>query len=184
MNKKMLIAIGAALLFAVGVVSWLIFGGKAVRVPVGKNTTLQIAATMKNSVITRESEGKKLWEFTVGEAQADKNKNNLILKGIKGKVYQKDGGVIDISADRGVIVNSKNSFALAGHVKAVDSKGTVFTCDKINYKQDKNENVITATGHVVMTKGENKASADWASTTTAFEVVKMKGNAKVEKGGN
>ena len=35
-----------------------------------------------------------------------------------------------------------------------------------------------------MTKGENKASADWASTTTAFEVVKMKGNAKVEKGGN
>lgn len=184
MNKKMFMAIGAALVIAVGVVSWLIFGGKAVRVNVGKDTTLQIAATLKNSVVSRESEGKKLWEFSVGETMADKNKNNLVLKDIKGKLYQKDGGVIEVSADKGTMVNTKNDFTFEGNVKASDSKGTVFTCDKINYKQEKDQNIITAIGNVVLIRGENKASADWASTTTELEVVKLKGNARVEKGGN
>ena len=60
MNKKMLMAIGAALLFGAAVVGWLIFGGKAVRVQLDKNTHLEMAATLKNSVISRESEVKKL----------------------------------------------------------------------------------------------------------------------------
>ena len=185
MNKKMLMAIGAALAFGALVVGWLIFGGKAVRVPLAKNTHLEMAATLKNSVISRESEGKKLWDFTVADTKLDKIGNTLIFEGIKGKSYQSDGGVIDISADKGRMVQNKNDFTLQGHVKAQESKGTTFTCDKISYKAQKNKKdaVITAVGHVVMTKDDRKASADWATTTTAFEAVKLKGHAKVVKGG-
>ena len=42
---------------------------------------------------------------------------------------------------------------------------------------------ITGGGNVKMIKGEWKATADTAITTSAFQSVKLKGNAKVEKGG-
>ncbi|MDO4177658.1 MAG: LPS export ABC transporter periplasmic protein LptC [Phascolarctobacterium sp.] len=180
MNKKTLIAVGAAVVFAGAIICWLIFGG-TVKVPAGKGVTATVNSTMKNTTLTRESEGKKLWEFTVGEADTDKDRNKVILKGITGKVYRKDGSSINVVADRGIIVANKNDFTLEGKVKFTDSNGAELTTDKINYKQD--QETITATGHVLMTKDDYRASADLATTTTSLENVKLKGHAKVEKGG-
>lgn len=180
MNNKMVMTIAGAVVIAVGIISWLVFGGTA-KIPVGNGVSVTTNATMKNTTITRESDGKKLWEFTVGKATSDKDRNRIVLNGIKGKLYRKDGSFIDVVADKGVALTNKNDFSLEGNVKFTDSEGSELTTDKINYKQDKQ--IITATGHVVMKKGVYRAYADMATTTSALENVKLKGHAKVEKGG-
>lgn len=180
MNNKAIMAIVGAIVFTVGIICWLIFGGTA-KIPVGNGVSVTVNATMKNSTITRETDGKKLWEFTVGEAISDKNRNHVVLKGVKGKLYRKNGTFIDVTADKGIAIANKNDFTLEGNVKFIGSDGAELTTDKINYKQDKE--IITATGHVVMKKDIYRAYADMATTTSALENVKLKGHAKVEKGG-
>lgn len=180
MNNKMVMAIVGAVVFTVGIICWLIFGGTA-KIPVGQGVSVDVNATMKNTTITRESEGKKIWEFTIGEATSDKDRKVIVLNGIKGKLYRKDGSFADVTADKGIALADKNDFSLEGNVKFTDSEGSELTTDKINYKQDKE--IITATGHVVMKRGLYKAYADEATTTSALENVKLKGHAKVEKGG-
>ena len=53
--------------------------------------------------------------------------------------------------------------------------------DKVAYNQAKE--LITATGHVKLVKEPYTAMGDWAQTTSAFQKLKLKGNAKVTKGG-
>ena len=128
-----------------------------------------------------EKDGKKLWEFTVEEVVNDKAKNTAYLKGIKGKVYRADGSFIDISADKGSAGMKSNDFFLEGNIKAVLNTGGELYADKISWNQEKE--LITATGHFKMHKDAYTATADSAVTTSAFKHIKLKGNAKVEKGG-
>ncbi len=163
------------------VVCWLIFGSKMpVKVPVGKDIT--IGANMKNTVISREQDGKKIWEFLVEEANQETKNNQLYLKGIKGKVYRKDGKVIDIVGDKGQLAVSSNDFILMGNVKAELKDEGQITCNLVKWEQ-KTE-TITATGKVVIVKGNIKVSGDKAVTTSALKKLKVTGHAKAEKGGN
>ncbi len=182
-NKKALIAIGSSILIAGVIIAWLMFGGSApVNVNMGDGVSAQFNASLKNSVIKREKDGKMLWEFTVGEVINDKTKNQAILKDVKGKVYRNDGSYLDITAEKGSAVLDGNNFALEGKVQAVLSSGGKLLADKVSWQQDKE--IITATGHVKLYKDEWFASADKATTTSAFKKLKLTGNAKVEKGGD
>lgn len=181
-NKKGLLAIGAGIVIAGAIIAWLMLGGSApVNVNLGNGVNAQLNASLKNSVLHREKDGKKLWEFTVEEVVNDKQQNMAYLKGIKGKIYRSDGSFIDISADKGLAQIGMDDFALEGSVKAVLNTGGELYADKISWKQK--EDSITGEGHVKMIKDEWTATADAAATTSAFQKIKLKGNAKVEKGG-
>ena len=130
--------------------------------------------------MTQEVE-KIIKEFTVEEVVNDKAKNTAYLKGIKGKVYRADGSFIDISADKGSAGMKSNDFFLEGNIKAVLNTGGELYADKISWNQEKE--LIMATGHFKMHKDAYTATADSAVTTSAFKHIKLKGNAKVEKGG-
>lgn len=179
-NKKVILSVLAGLVVAGGIIAWLLLGGNK-PVNVAPGVSAQVNASLKNSVLKREQDGKKLWEFTVEEIVNDKSKNMAYLKGIKGKVYRNDGSYIDISADKGMAEINKNDFSLEGKVKAVLNTGGELYADKITWNQ-KSE-LITATGHFKMLKDAYTATADKAETTSAFKQLKLKGNAKVVKGG-
>ena len=169
-NKKALMAIGGSILLAGAIIAWLMFGGSApVNVNMGDGVSAKFNASLKNSVIKREKDGKMLWEFTVGEVINDKTKNQAVLKDVKGKVYRNDGSYLDITAERGSAVIDGNNFALEGKVQAVLSSGGKLLADKVAWQQDKDEWF---------------ASADKAITTSAFKKLKLTGNARVEKGGD
>lgn len=181
-NKKAVLSVITGVAVAGAVIAWLMFGGNApVQIDVGNGVTAQVNASLKNSVLKREKDGKLLWQFTVSEVINDKKKNSAYLKGIKGKVYRSDGSFIDIVADKGTAVINSNDFSLEGSVKAVLNTGGELYADKITWNQ--NKELITGTGNVKMLKDNWTATADTAITTSAFESVKLKGNAKVEKGG-
>ena len=181
-NKKVILSIAAGIVVAGSLIAWLMLGGdKPVNVNLGKGVSAQLNASLKNSVLQREKDGKKLWEFTVAEVINDKAQNMAYLKGIKGKVYRKDGSYLDIVAEKGQAALNKNDFAVEGNVKAVLNTGGELYADKVAYDQAKE--LITATGHVKLVKEPYTAMGDWAQTTSAFQKLKLKGNAKVTKGG-
>lgn len=181
-NKKVILSIAAGIVVAGSLIAWLMLGGdKPVNVNLGKGVSAQLNASLKNSVLQREKDGKKLWEFTVAEVINDKAQNIAYLKGIKGKVYRKDGSYLDIVAEKGQAALNKNDFAVEGNVKAVLNTGGELYADKVAYNQAKE--LITATGHVKLVKEPYTAMGDWAQTTSAFQKLKLKGNAKVTKGG-
>ena len=181
-NKKVILSIAAGIVVAGSLIAWLMLGGdKPVNVDLGKGVSAQLNASLKNSVLQREKDGKKLWEFTVAEVINDKAQNMAYLKGIKGKVYRKDGSYLDIVAEKGQAALNKNDFAVEGNVKAVLNTGGELYADKVAYNQAKE--LITATGHVKLVKEPYTAMGDWAQTTSAFQKLKLKGNAKVTKGG-
>ena len=181
-NKKVILSIAAGIVVAGSLIAWLMLGGdKPVNVNLGKGVSAQLNASLKNSVLQREKDGKKLWEFTVAEVINDKAQNMAYLKGIKGKVYRKDGSYLDIVAEKGQAALNKNDFAVEGNVKAVLNTGVELYADKVAYNQAKE--LITATGHVKLVKEPYTAMGDWAQTTSAFQKLKLKGNAKVTKGG-
>ena len=181
-NKKVILSIAAGIVVAGSLIAWLMLGGdKPVNVNLGKGVSAQLNASLKNSVLQREKDGKKLWEFTVAEVINDKAQNMAYLKGIKGKVYRKDGSYLDIVAEKGQAALNKNDFAVEGNVKAVLNTGGELYADKVAYNQAKE--LITATGHVKLVKEPYTAIGDWAQTTSAFQKLKLKGNAIVTKGG-
>ena len=181
-NKKVILSIAAGIVVAGSLIAWLMLGGdKPVNVNLGKGVSAHLNASLKNSVLQREKDGKKLWEFTVAKVINDKAQNMAYLKGIKGKVYRKDGSYLDIVAEKGQAALNKNDFAVEGNVKAVLNTGGELYADKVAYNQAKE--LITATGHVKLVKEPYTAMGDWAQTTSAFQKLKLKGNAKVTKGG-
>ena len=92
-NKKVVLSVLAGIVIAGAIIAWLMLSGdKPITVKPGDGVTAQINASLKNSMVKREKDGKKLWEFTVEEVVNDKAKNTAYLKGIKGKVYRADGG--------------------------------------------------------------------------------------------
>lgn len=112
----------------------------------GNGVSAQVNASLKNSELKREKNGKLLWKFTVAEVVNDKQANTAYLKGIKGKIYRDDGSYIDISADKGSAEISKNDFSLEGKVQAVLNTGGEFYADKITWNQTKE--TITGSGNV------------------------------------
>ncbi len=182
-NNKLVLAMIACVVIAAGIIGWLYFGGdKPVNVDAGKGVTVKTNAAMKNSVLKREENGRVLWEFTVEEVENDNQKKTAILKGIKGKVYRTDGSYIDVSADSGTAQLAGNDFSAIGHVKAVLNTGGTLDADRINWNQ-KTEKIV-GIGHIKITKDGYVATADRAETTSAFTELKLKGHAKVQKGGN
>ena len=85
------------------------------------------------------------------------------------------------TVDRTAVVAYLADFFLEGHVQAKLTSGGEFFADKVSWQQK--DELITAQGHVKLVKDDYTAVADEASTTSAFQSVKLKGNAKVTKGG-
>ncbi len=181
-NKTVILAIAGGLLISAALIAWLVFGGSGpMQINAGKGITAQVNSSMKNSLISRERDGKKLWEFTIAEAVNDDAKKKTLLKGVKGRVYRSDGSYIDVKSDGGTMLLAKDDFTLQGHVWAQLSTGGTLLADKVNWLQKQER--LTATGHVKLEKDGWVATGDKAVTGGAFKKLTMTGKAKLEKGG-
>lgn len=173
--------VGGALAFTALIITWLMFGGKSpMQVALDNGVKARFNATLKDSDIQREKDGKLLWEFHVKEAANDQVERKTILKGITGKVYRADGSYMDVSADMGEMMSNQQDFFLQDNVQAIYSlDGSKLKADKITWNQQKE--IITGVGNVQMWKGDWYARGDKAVTTSAFKKIELSGNARVEK---
>ena len=181
-NKKAVAAICGGIVVAGGILSWLLYGGEvSTNVDLGNDIKGKINASLKDSVIHREKNGVKLWEFKVGEVINDKFTDRAALKGITGKLYRNDGTYLNVSAESGFMEMNTNNFTLEGKVKAVISDGSGYLyADGITWQQEDGQ--IVAQGNVKLQKDQWYAEADKAVTTSAFKTLTLQGKAMVEKG--
>lgn len=184
-NKNAIMFVGCGLLIGGAIIGWL-FNGKppAAEINTDKGIYAKVNATMKDTYVAREKDGVKLWEFNVAELEQDRKANKVYLRGLKGKVYQKNGDIIEVTAEGGeATLNKKdNNFSVSGKVSAIATDGSKVYADKFEYVEK--DKFIKASGNVRVQREDYAAWADIAETTADFERFKLKGHAKVEKGGN
>ena len=183
-NKKTLLGIIIGILAFAGIFAWLVLGSHIPNPTQKNNNEVTITPKVKNSTISRTVNGKKLWEFTVGEV-VSQNEDNLAFKDIKGKIFLDNGDVMDITAGSGKAQVKNNDFSLESGVIARLQKGGFLKAESVQWlaKGD----VLTALGkqkvQVKIIKDEIQVTADKVTTSSKLDQVKANGNALLEKGG-
>lgn len=179
--SKVFFAIGGALIIAASIIAWLMFGGVGpVKVVLDNGIKAKFSATLKDTEISREKDGKKLWLFKVNEVINDQTSGRAFLRGIKGKVYREDGSYFDVSAKDGEMKMGKQDFEVRNEVVAVlSSDKSKLVADRVTWIDKKQE--ITATGHVEIWKDDWYARGDKAITDGSFKRLRLVGNAYVER---
>jgi len=171
----------AAILIATIIIGWLMFGGKGpLDVTLDKGVKAKFNATMRNTEISREKDGKPLWWFNVDEVVSDQTNGKTYLKGIKGKTYRSDGSYFDISANAGEMITGSQDFDLNDNVHVTHSRdGSKLLADKVSWNDKSGE--ITAEGHVQLWKSEWYAKADKGICSNNFNKLHFFGNSYVER---
>jgi len=180
-NKVVFGSIGGALLIAAGIITWLMFGGMGpMEVVIDSGIKAKFAATLKNTELSREKNGKMIWHFKIDEVIKDQVSDKTIMKGIKGKVYRDDGSYFDVIAKDGEMKNNTQDFVVRNSVSAVlSSDGSKIIADQVIWEDRKQ--LITAVGNVQFWKEDWYARGDKAITTGAFKKVRLFGHAYVER---
>lgn len=139
--------------------------------------------TFSGSTIVEQENGKKLWEMTAETMQVNNATNKVQLGNFKGTMYRKDGSKLDIVARQAEIDTKTKDIAMEGDIKATSSSdGAVFMAAKANWAGK--DRKLFGSGGITLTRGDTVATGDAIEGEELLERVKIKGNARIIKGGN
>lgn len=138
-------------------------------------------AAVYNTVLTREKDGKLLWELKVGKG-VEISKKCVRIDNVDGMVHLKNGDILYVKADGGEIQILKNEFSLDGNVDVYLKNGGALKAEKVQWQQDADK--LFAEGKVKVSKEDLVAEADKIITSGELKHFVLKGNAHVERGGN
>ena len=164
------------------VFAWL-FWGSTVPEPTDKTKKVETdttKATVHNTVLHRDADGKRLWEMNVGEA-IQLNDNLIRAKQLEGTVYLNNGDEMYVTAKAGEIRTKRDVFTLTDGVTARLKQGGFLKAKKVEWIQKKD--ILTATGAVKVIKEDMMATAEKIITSSKLEHFKLKDKAHVERGG-
>ena len=182
-HKKAILAVGSGLLVLFLIFAWL-FWGSTVPEPTDKtkqNAGSTVKATVHNTVLNRDENGKKKWKLKVEEATQENN-GVITAKKLDGIVYLNNDDEMHVTAEAGKISDKNNRFELSGKVTARLKKGGFLKADKVEWNQAKD--ILIATGAVKVVKDDMLASAEKIITTSKLKHFKLIKNAHVERGGH
>ena len=91
-------------------------------------STDKVSFDVDNASFYGQGENDTLFSVTVSNFKEDKQEQAVFFKQIKGKIFLKDGGWVDISTNDGDYKKSKNLFSMRGNISLLDSdKNEVYT---------------------------------------------------------
>ena len=181
-NKNTILAVVAGLGALFLVFAWL-FWGSTVPEPTSKTKKAETdttKATVYNTVLHRDADGKRLWELKVGEA-IQVNDNLVRAKQLEGTVYLSNGDEMYVTAKAAEVKIKSNEFMLTNGVTARLKQGGFLKADRVEWKEK--QDILTATGAVKVVKDDMLAMAEKIITSSKFEHFKLKDKAHVERGG-
>ena len=183
MKNKNAILMAAAGLVVLFLIFAALFWGSTVPEPTDKTKKTETdttKATVNNTVLHRDADGKRLWEMNVGEA-IQLNDNLIRAKQLKGTIYLSNGDEMYVTANGADIKIKSNEFTLTNGVTARLKQGGFLKAKKVEWIQKKD--VLTATGAVKVIKEDMTATAEKIITSSKLEHFKLKDKAHVERGG-
>jgi hypothetical protein len=134
---------------------------------------------MTGGEIIENQDGEKVWELKAESIEIDEKTSQNILAGVKGKLYRKAGGTIDIAAGGGTYSPGIAQIQLSGGVVAVYSEGWTLKCQEISWASA--ENLIVAKGGAEFAKGDLWVQGDEIITDRELMKIKVAGGS-VRKG--
>ena len=183
MKNKNTILMGAAGLIVLFLIFAWLFWGSTVPEPTDKTKKVETdrtLATVHNTVLHRDADGKRIWELKVGEA-IQLNDNLVRAKQLEGTVYLNNGDEMYVTADAAEVKIKTNEFTLTNGVTARLKQGGFLKANKVEWNQKKD--ILTATGAVKVVKEDMMATAEKIITSSKLEHFKLKDKAHVERGG-
>ena len=160
MKNKNTILMGAAGLIVLFLIFAWLFWGSTVPEPTDKTKKVETdrtLATVHNTVLHRDADGKRIWELKVGEA-IQLNDNLVRAKQLEGTVYLNNGDEMYVTADAAEVKIKTNEFTLTNGVTARLKQGGFLKANKVEWNQ--NKDILTATGAVKVVKEDMMATAE------------------------
>ncbi|MBR6862206.1 MAG: LPS export ABC transporter periplasmic protein LptC, partial [Acidaminococcaceae bacterium] len=113
-NKNTILMGAAGLIVLLLIFAWL-FWGSTVPKPTDalkKNAESTVKATVYNTELNRDENGKNKWKLKVGEAVQESN-DVISAKNLDGIVYLSNGDEMHVTAEAGKISDKNNQFELS-----------------------------------------------------------------------
>ena len=147
--------------------------------------------TKKESVVTRmafsgsnltESEdGKKIWDLTARVMEVDPKTQWVYMTDLKGFIFRSDGTEMAVTGKNAVVDPKTRNVEMTGGIEMEASDGPTFRADAARYVAK--DRKIFASGAVRATKDDYILTANELETDDKFDVIVVKGNARIVKGG-
>jgi LPS export ABC transporter protein LptC len=137
--------------------------------------------SFEKTAMVEEKNGKRLWELSAEAVNMDSKANKVYLTNVKGIFYSENGGSVNIIARKGVADTLTKEIFLEGEVTAVTNEGATFTAPNARWSGELR--LFHANGGVKLTRGDTVMTGDTLDSDVDLEKVKIRGNAKVVRGG-
>lgn len=176
-----MVAAGMAMLFLI--FAWLFWGSK---VPEPTDKTKKsyndvVQATVQNTVLDRDANGKKLWNVKAASV-TQFSEDIVTAKDLDGIIYLSNGDEMYVKAKAGKMWVKTNVFELSDGVTARLKNGGFLKAEKVQWDQPRD--ILTATGAVKVVKDDMLAQAEKIVTSSKLKHFKLNTKAHVERGGH
>lgn len=179
MEKKYKILIGVGAVLFVCLVTWVIRTTPKAPPPQEKIEPPTVMAYEGNT-ISEEKDGRKIWELTVDRMVMDSVTQTAEIENIKGKFFQEDGKVLELTGKHGTYNQLTKDVHVEGEIVVIDGDGAKLTGENLDWHGS--EEKLTASKDVKIFREDIRAFGDEASSTDGFKHFFMKGNVKILKG--
>jgi len=134
------------------------------------------------STLTESQDGKKLWDLTARVMEVDPKTNWVYMTDLTGVIYRADGTKIDVTGKNAVVDPKTRNVEMSGGITMKASDGPTFNADQGHYVAK--DRKIFASGSVRATKDDYLLTANELETDDQFDVITVKGKARIVKGGS
>ena len=146
-----------------------------------EDESLPANMTFSGSSLIEQRDGKKIWEITAGTITIEPNTKNILLSDMKAIFYQDDGQTVEMLAPFATIDRKTRDIVMTGGIFSHTSDGAEFRAQQVRYGADDHQ--FFGSGGIELVRDDTRLTGDELEGDTELIKVKVKGNARIVKGG-
>lgn len=181
MNKTFLAVIAVSLTLVSGIVYYFNKEETAERIVPETETAAPMDISFTASSLSEDKDGKRSWEMDAETIRVDAAAKKIYLKNLRGTVYRDDGSSLRLTAREGVMDTITKDIMLEGDIEATSSDGAILTAPQARFAGA--TRWFFATGGVMLKKDDTLITGDNLESDAGMEQIRVRGNAKIERGG-
>lgn len=146
-----------------------------------KTESVVTRMAFSGSNMTETQDGKKVWDLAARVMEVDTKTQWVYMTDLKGMLFRPDGSQIAVTAAEAVVDPKKRNIELSGGITMKATDGTFFSADRGRYVAG--ERRIYASGSIKVIREDTVMTAKEMETDDQFDLIVVKGNARIVKGG-
>lgn len=147
-----------------------------------KKESIVTRMAFNGSNLTESQDGKKMWDLTARIMEVDPKTQWVYMTDLKGSFYREDGTEIAVTGKNAVVDPKTRDVSMSGGIAMKASDGPTFQAEKARYVAK--DRKIFASGSIRATKDDYILTANELETDDKFDIIVVKGNARIIKGGS